>query len=366
MYKLTLTCKVITPMFMSGADGNTPELRPSEFKGMMRFWWRAIKADNNIERLRYKEAEIFGGTEEGGQKSKINIWIYPQPNEKKIGKNIKNDFKLDWNFDKKTNSLTGNNAGIGYLLYSTVNRKEVKYIKPDFQFNIQISSYDEYAFKNAIASLWIAIYLGGFGKRSRRGGGNISVLKAEGESYGLSFILPNISNKTNLKKQLEDNLKITFSFINSFIKKENAQTEYPNLKDARIVILDPKESWYEALNIIGRLFKDFREKNKFDIFNMGAFGMPIMHNKHRVRIVPYSKNNEKRLSERMASPLIIKLIRADNNYFPILIKLSTTLPLAGKEEKTKDVWIKKEIREIEMSKIDEFINKIKSKEEIYI
>jgi len=190
MYKLTLTCKVITPMFMSGADGNTPELRPSEFKGMMRFWWRAIKAENNIENLRKEEAEIFGGTREKEGKSKVTIKVYPQPIERYIGNNIQTDYKLNWRFDSNTNSLIGTDAGIGYLLYSTVlNRKEVKYIKPDFQFNIQISSYDEYAFKNAIASLWIAIYLGGFGKRSRRGGGNISVLKAEGESYGLSFYI---------------------------------------------------------------------------------------------------------------------------------------------------------------------------------
>ena len=47
-----ITLKVITPMFMLGADNRTPELRPSEFKGMMRFWWRAIKASNDISNLR--------------------------------------------------------------------------------------------------------------------------------------------------------------------------------------------------------------------------------------------------------------------------------------------------------------------------
>jgi len=46
--KVTFECEVITPMFMAGADGRKPELRPSEFKGMMRFWWRAAKAMDNI------------------------------------------------------------------------------------------------------------------------------------------------------------------------------------------------------------------------------------------------------------------------------------------------------------------------------
>jgi len=49
---LKLKCRLITPMFMAGADGRTPELRPSEFKGMMRWWWRAIKAEDDIERIK--------------------------------------------------------------------------------------------------------------------------------------------------------------------------------------------------------------------------------------------------------------------------------------------------------------------------
>jgi CRISPR type III-B/RAMP module RAMP protein Cmr1 len=68
------TCSVVTPMFMAGADGRTPELRPSEFKGIMRFWWRAIREDDDIEKLKEEEAKIFGGTEKEG-KSKVAIRI---------------------------------------------------------------------------------------------------------------------------------------------------------------------------------------------------------------------------------------------------------------------------------------------------
>ena len=363
MYKLTLTCKVITPMFMSGSDGRSPELRPSEFKGLMRFWWRAIKAEKDITKLKNEEFEIFGGIGEKANKSKIKIRLYPQPSERDIGKNIKNDYKLDWYYDRNSNILKGNNAGIGYLFYSTVlTKSERKYIKPGFPFNLQILSFDEYSFKNAIASLWVAIYLGGFGTRSRRGGGNISVSKIEGNSYDLSFLLSNISSKLALKKQLEDNLKKIFSFI----KNKNTHPLYPNLKGSRIVILDPEKTWHEALNKIGIYFKQFREANKRDIFNMGIFGMPIIHNNLRVRIVPYQKNNEKRLSDRMASPLIIKLIEIENNYFPLIIKLSIIPPLVVKEEKMGNEWIKKEIKKIDSTKIDEFLNEIKNKEEIYL
>ncbi len=73
MKETTLSCEIITPMFMAGADGKIPELRPSEFKGMMRFWWRAVKAEDDIEKLKKEEAKIFGGTGEGEGKSKVKI-----------------------------------------------------------------------------------------------------------------------------------------------------------------------------------------------------------------------------------------------------------------------------------------------------
>jgi len=47
---------MITPLFMAGADGKTPELRPPSFKGMMRFWWRAMRAENDIDALGQAES----------------------------------------------------------------------------------------------------------------------------------------------------------------------------------------------------------------------------------------------------------------------------------------------------------------------
>jgi CRISPR-associated protein Cmr1 len=360
MKEIRLTCSVITPMFMAEADGRTPELRPSEFKGMMRFWWRAIRADDNIVNLREEEAKIFGGTGEKEGKSKVMIKVFPQPQKEDIGYNLKRDFNLQWQYNRTTNSLEGEDIGIGYLLYSaTLPNKERAYIKPDFQFNIELSSYDEESFKNALASLWTAIYLGGFGTRARRGAGNVEIIKEEGSSYELSFKLSHPTSKSELKKELENNLKKIFDVVKSVTRHQR----YSNLKNSKIIILDPENSWQKALDKVGNIFKKFREKNKSDIFNMGAFGMPIMHNGFKVRIVPY-ENTDNRVSERMASPLIIKLIKVERNYFPVIVRLSTNLPLAGKERKERNNWKKERVHKINLAKIDEFLNNIKNKEEI--
>jgi CRISPR-associated protein Cmr1 len=363
MKTIILKCKIIIPMFMSGADGRNPELRPSEFKGMMRFWWRAMRADDNIEKLRKDEAKIFGGSGEEQGKSKVIIKVYPQPKKEDIGFNIKRDFNLQWQYNRNTNSLEGEDIGIGYLLYSaTLPNKERAYIKPDFQFNIELSSYDEESFKNALASLWAAIYLGGFGTRARRGAGNIEteVVDLNEGLCELSFKF-SVSSKTDLKNQLKENLDKIFKIVSC----NNGTTLYSVLKNSRIVILDPEDSWQKALDKVGNIIKKFRENNKSDIFNMGAFGMPIMHNGFKVRIVPYENTNN-RVSERMASPLIIKLIKVEKNYFPVIVRLSTNLPLAGKERKERNNWKKEQVQEINLTKIDEFLNKIKNKEEMWL
>ena len=101
--ELKLKCKTITPMFMAGADGKTPELRSSEFKGMMRWWWRAIKADDDIGKLRKEEAEIFGGTGEGEGKSKVRVIV--KPGSIDIGNDVR--------------EVINDDPGLKYLYYST-------------------------------------------------------------------------------------------------------------------------------------------------------------------------------------------------------------------------------------------------------
>lgn len=82
MQTITFECEVITPMFLAGADGQTPELRAPSIKGALRFWWRAMnghlpledRKDSNgkiLEKgMRTIEGEIFGSTT---QRSKVII-----------------------------------------------------------------------------------------------------------------------------------------------------------------------------------------------------------------------------------------------------------------------------------------------------
>lgn len=71
MRTLQATFKIITPMFLGGADQSASTIRPASVKGALRFWWRALnwsrclaeQNGNEMPALRYlhaQEAHLFG------------------------------------------------------------------------------------------------------------------------------------------------------------------------------------------------------------------------------------------------------------------------------------------------------------------
>ena len=80
-----------------------------------------------------------------------------------------------------------------------------------------------------------------------------------------------------------------------------------------------------------------------------------MHSSPRVRMVPYK--DSKRLSERLASPLIFKVIKSGNLYFPILFKLNCELPQVGKEEKDRGWRLVGSPEHVSQRLIDDFLGR---------
>jgi CRISPR-associated protein Cmr1 len=329
---------------MAGADGRTPELRSSEFKGMMRFWWRAIRADDNIEELREEEAKIFGGTGEKEGKSKVKVKVCPQPDEKKdIGENIESDIS--------------NYNGIKYLFYSTFSLKAKgekiirKYIKPGFQFNIELSAYKEESFNNALASLWTAIYLGGFGTRARRGAGNIIVEAIDGSVNELDFV-PKGNTTDEVFKWLISNLNKCFSIINNGNPK-NFCTKYSNLSFSRIIISKRSfTDWKEALNDIGKIYSEFRTNHRNKIFDTAVFGLPVVHRNRGVTVKGIKGREE---FSRRSSPIIFKIIKSGEYYFWYVIRLSGEFLEEGAVIKAHGT------QKPDYKLIDEFWNDLKNK-----
>jgi len=186
MQSVTFECKVISPLFLGGANGDQPELRPPSLKGVMRYWWRAMHGHLSLTELREKEARIFGGTEVGGR-SKILIQI---PDARQV-------------LDTRQAPLVPHKEWM---------TKEA--IAPDTTFTVVLklmpTKYKlyEHSELDLIEQLKrhfiLTCLLGGLGKRVRRGMGSIAITKTQmDDGEMLSYRMPDsIENIADLIQSL--------------------------------------------------------------------------------------------------------------------------------------------------------------------
>ncbi len=289
MKKLTFDLEFITPAFIGGAYQQA-ELRPASFVGLLRWWWRALKGECKIEKLRAEEIKIFGG--DGKMASPVYLRVEGDVSK---GEDLINEYRLSWNFDKNRRALIGQHAGVGYLYYSMValnNKRE--FIKAGSRLRLTLIGKDEFL-KHYIASLWALVFLGGVGARSRRGGGNLTVIDYNPKDLGISLIPTGYFDEW-----LVENLKRAKDLVGS---SKTPCNEYSNLKNVKLV-LSPREfnTWVEALNDIGNRFMNFRIKNRQRVFDTAVFGLPVRHsNGQFVRA-------EDDITRR-SSPVVIKVVK---------------------------------------------------------
>lgn len=184
MEKIVFECELVTPMFIYGEDGKTPELRPASIKGIMRFWWRAIHGNLTLDELRKKESEIFGSTD---KKSSFSI-------------------KLQYN-----GMDTERTKPLPHKVF-----KKMAFKKND-KFKICFKITEN---KDLVVNLFkLSILLGGFGQRSRRGFGSLKII---GEKTITSEEMI-----TNLIKTINKN----FKYNN---EKQTKEEKYPFIKNIEI------------------------------------------------------------------------------------------------------------------------------------
>ena len=333
MYTITFTCETITPMFLSGADGTTPELRAPSIKGALRFWWRAMhghlakQKDGEWDhtRLLKEDEKLFGGVNDGGKKSSVLVRVLDLENENDLIQG--NEIKL---FCER-NEL----KGLAYLFYILVNNQQRD--RDGFRslkFKLALSSQNHDDLKKTVACFWLFVYLGGLGSRARRGAGCIQVtgivdnehcLLGEEKKPIISF-LPDEAN--SVVSFYTENYKKCISILQKPNTPENYSKDddkYSTLTNNEIhVSTDSFNSWQLALDDIGSVMREVRslyEKYENRPFELGdlplkaVFGLPIQIRNTK----PSSRNprgfmgyyvdllNEN--TQRRASPLVISIAR---------------------------------------------------------
>jgi len=158
MTKLSLQLQTITPMFLSGADGQTPELRAASVRGCLHFWLRALlgtQCGASLEQLHQLESAVLGDT---GTASSVILRI-------------------------RAPTETLSTASTRVLPHSTEKTFSQPAFKADNQFALTLSprlGQSELPESTVPATL-LLLYLGGIGKRSRRGFGSLKLAGYQGD-----------------------------------------------------------------------------------------------------------------------------------------------------------------------------------------
>ncbi len=260
MNKITATFRIVTPMFISGADQSQAELRAPSVKGALRFWYRALHPAADPK----EEFRIFGGTDKEAGQACFSLRLMP---DRQGGP------------DGEAGDQRWKDSKISYLGYGVIDRRETgeyredgtpirrpmtvrPYYKEENRFTLEIlfkpyrlqTSKPEYEamILKVKRSLWGLIMLGGLGARSRRGFGSIAVEEIDGMDG-----LPDLNPPNH--QALEHVLHEFFCQLDEIDNTGNGYPEYTCLSAAsRFVVTRPQGAAMDALEWLGETMHKYR------------------------------------------------------------------------------------------------------------
>jgi CRISPR-associated protein Cmr1 len=192
MTTLTATYRVVTPMFLGGAEPTMEaELRVPSFKGALRFWWRALawaRGIRDVAELHMREAELFGHSKTDVGQSKVLLRLSAHQSETLKAGMILGNIGRSAN---QVREIVG--EGVRYLGYGLMESFDGKSTKggrltrpclaAPFEFGIDLAFHpnlNESAQKEVIAAMKLLGLCGGLGSRNRRGFGSLSLVRLSG------------------------------------------------------------------------------------------------------------------------------------------------------------------------------------------
>lgn len=322
--EITLKVENITPIFIAGADQkyiDNEGLRAPTLKGLLRWWFRALMGGMvPTDTLRSFEEKIFGSTD---KKSPVRVLSFCDSQPSKIN-------KIPSNLQDLWNKIPYNN--LQYLWFS-IKLQERLYYPEGTEFEVILRSENKYFLDLVAGCLWLLIYLGGVGSRSRRGAGSLKVKKVKSSSYNsvYDFVFRG-NNVSDAKNFMEENLKRIFNNFKEYVNEKYDPPQNPQYfpilskSSAKITLLDHyNDNWKDALTKIGKDYRDFRRKLKGKEWKYRClFGLPIMGGPSHFK--------KKFKNERQASPLHIGIIDLNKGYTTRVVKFYTSInPTLNKE-----------------------------------
>jgi len=234
MNKIKATYKIVTPMFIGGADNKQAELRGPSFKGVLRFWFRAIALSElkSVKEVKMMGKKLFGSTD--GQ-AKFLLDVCPEGNivECEVGKR--------WN-----------GKGSAYLGYGVIGKDKNtrSYIKENCRFKVTLilkKGIEKKEFKYLKLALIAVGLFGGLGSRSRKGFGSVCLEQLQ---HNEEIVWDAPHNAIGLKEKINNLFRETGKLFGSL-------PEYSAFsKESTISIYQPSGDCSDALALLDQVGKE--------------------------------------------------------------------------------------------------------------
>ncbi len=251
-YRFCAQLRIISPAFLGGAEAKDLDpaqpLRSASVKGLLRFWWRSMHGDWDINKLREEEGCIFGDTKQG-QGLQVRVET-KQKREQPIG-------------------ADPGGSALGYTGYGPIeydpnqhgNRSKRKALDVGSAFEVTLLHKDKAALNEAVKALWLFGALGGIGSRSRRGWGSVSIAPVDGFNWPDNLPCLNMAkNVAEFERLLDEGLKIVSPVPNRpSATATPCQVKWTALsKEYEKIVGSIRNDWKQALQDVSSKFQSLR------------------------------------------------------------------------------------------------------------
>ncbi|GEM_PF-3408462 len=348
----TYECEIVDPMFAHGADSKIFDLRATEIKGGMRFWFRTAlssKLKNNIKVLKFIESYIFGDTSE---KSKVIV-------------------SVDCTLSQKTNTIQGTSFHVPELKYPIDPIKYIAFGMYDspkaeqwhayvdqgiFKINLSFFSVNKDNSINkqeiqeieSIVDSVMFLYstFGGIGAKSDKGFGSFQIKSIQFDPKNLVKMaddaVENIYEKSKIIFERIKPKDLNFDPVEFDDKIQTYPFFDPKRPETFGSFLLSSSNYKEALSLIGHKYYIFRRKLEPDgNFNTSykkenykakraLLGLPILYQQPKPTITLVNSTDEKDPIGRKGSILHMSLKKYNSKYHLVYVFLPAMIGKSNK------------------------------------
>lgn len=281
MDKLTVTLKILTPLFLGGAEprDKPPEMRVPSLRGALRYWYRAViggtidgsSPEKFLKALYDSESEVFGNTKQASSVIIRARWLNGEPKSEPFNRREFGQDRIDPTEKCQT-------SGKNYLYWSMgpLGGSARKYYLPDQEKPLELTlekrigvTDGEQKLLEAGFALWLLCHLGGIGSRARRTAGSLQVNQASSLEGMPSFDAP--ATVEGLVTHLQSGIQEIRKYFGKSTPTSSLQYDVLSSSTCKIWIIrgeQPWDNWKPAVETIGSYLCGFRNKRPTDYLDV--------------------------------------------------------------------------------------------------